>query len=298
MLDFIFTHKYFSGAMLAINLVLAGALVRKVTINTSRWIKDAMEGRDNRKTLYRSCISFIGHSIARRNKGLGKTNFYERAREKMKKSGYRGEYAVAVYLLLKYPVPVLLFALSFAANFPSVLEPLVAAGFAVLVLETVIGIERKKHSLRFQKHIYKIYKYLHSQISSGVRVTDAIKTVYEVIEDTSLKEILIQLAARYELTLDIDACLDEFKSNFGVSEAETLCVALKQGIMTGDNQELLARQEEVMFNKYFNYIQAETDSCRTRTTIAAALYTSIIVLMIAIPLFNDVTEAVGSIFAN
>jgi hypothetical protein len=110
--------------------------------------------------------------------------------------------------------------------------------------------------------------------------------------------MLLRLVARYELTLDIDTALEEFKSGFSVHEAETLCVALKQGIETGDNQELLARQEDVMFKKYFNYIQAETDSCKTRSMMAAMMFTAIVVILIVVPLFNDASEALGRIFEN
>jgi hypothetical protein len=161
-----------------------------------------------------------------------------------------------------------------------------------------VSARKKEVNLKFQRYIYKIYKYLHNQISSGIKVTDAIRSVYEIIDDRELKDIMMQMAASYELSLDIDKALLEFKSNFEAHEAETLCVALKQGILTGDNQELLARQEDIMFKKYFNYIQAETDSCKTRCVIAVVMFMSIVVVMISVPLFNDVSEALSRIFVN
>jgi Flp pilus assembly protein TadB len=165
-----------------------------------------------------------------------------------------------------------------------------------MIIELVVSANRKKHNLVFQRHIYKIYKYLHNQISSGIRVADAIKTVYEVIEDKKLRKIFIKMAASYELTLDIDTALQEFKSNYDAQEADTLSIALKQGIITGDNRELLARQEDIMFKKYFNYIQAETDNCKFRSAAAVALFCAIIVIMIAIPIIKDVIDAVDNIF--
>ena len=139
---------------------------------------------------------------------------------------------------------------------------------------------------------------MHNQISSGVKPTDAIRSVYEVIEEKELRSTLVRLAARYELTLDIDTSLDEFRADFDAHEAETLCIALKQGVDTGDNKELLARQEDVMFKKYFNYIQAETDSCRNRSIAAAAVFVSIVVVMIIVPMLNEMGQAVGKIFIN
>jgi len=165
-------------------------------------------------------------------------------------------------------------------------------------MELVVSSGRRKVNLRLQKYIYKIYKYLHNQISSGIKPTDAIRSVFKVTEDKELKGILVRLAARYELTLDIDSALEEFRANFDAHEAETLCIALKQGIETGDSKELLARQEDVMFKKYFDYIQAETDSCRNRSLAAAAVFVAIIVVMIIVPMLKDTGEAIGKIFIN
>lgn len=293
-IGFIIQFKYLSLGMLVSSFVLSRIIADKALAG-SRLINEAMGGRNEKKSLYGRCISFIKYSV-KEYENRKKSGFYDRIKVKMKRSGYKGEYAAVIYLLLKFAAPVFLFTVSFIANYPSVKKSLLLALLTFLIVDIVVKIEKKKHNMIFQKHIYKIYKYLHNQISSGVRVTDAVKTVYEVVEDNVLKEILIRLAARFELTLDIDASLDEFRMNFDLHEVETLCVALKQGVITGDNRELLARQEEVMFSKYFNYIQAETDGLRMRSTIVVAMFCAVIVIMIAVPLFKDVMNAVGHIF--
>lgn len=295
---FINNHRYFAVVMLFLDVFLIKMLIQKISIYINKHMNEAMGGRNERESLYKKCKTFVRQSIEQYERRGRQHGFYTRAREKMKKSGYRSEYAAVIYLLVKYAGSAALFITTFIVNFPGVAGASAAAVLVFLVVEAVVVGAKKKLSLKFQRYMYKIYKYLHNQISSGVKVTDAIKTVYEVIEDRELRGILVQLAARYELTLDIDVSLDEFRSNFDLQEAETLCVALKQGIVTGDNQELLARQEDVMFKKYFNYIQAETDGCKTRSAIAAALFTAVIVIMIMVPLFNDITEAVNKIFIN
>lgn len=263
----------------------------------NRYLHEALGGGD-RTSLYRRCADAVKLGIDRYEKRSRKTGPYRSARDKMKKAGYRGTYMPALYLFLKFCTPVLLFLVALPANYPSWVKPLLLAVSQVTILELVIAGSKKRLNLKLQKYIYKIYKYLHNQISSGVRVSDAVKSVYEIIEDRELRSVLIRVAARYELTSDIDASLDEFRSCFDSQEAETLCVALKQGIMTGDNRELLARQEDVMFKKYFNYIQAETDSCRFRSVLAMIMFVSIVVMMITVPLFKDAVDAVESIFVN
>jgi len=297
-ISFIRNHMLFTVIISALNFFIAKLIVEKINIRTSKETGEAMGGRNSRETFYHKCITLVRHSIKEYERRDKKSGFYIRAKDKMKKSGYRSEYAAALYLFFKYALTAALFIAVFIMNYPSMVQSFAIVILAISTIEFVVAGEKRRLNLKFQKYVYKIYKYLHNQISSGVKVTDAIKTVYEVIDDRELKGILIHLAARYELTLDIDTSLEEFKSNFVIQEAETLCVALKQGVMTGDNQEILTRQEDVMFKKYFNYIQAETDSCKMRSTVAAALFTSIIVIMIMVPLFNDVTSAVSKIFVN
>lgn len=295
---FAVNYKYFSIALILLNFFLVRTLIRRLNIRTNKMANEAFAGRDENKSLYKKCISLLKDSVEEYEKRDKKAGIYLRAKEKMKKSGYRSKYAPIIYLALKYILVPILFIASILTNYPNIVNPIVLAVGTLFILEAVVRSKRKKHNLKLQRYIYKIYKYLHNQISSGVKVSDAIKTVYEIIEDAELKRIMIQLAAIYELTLDIDAALKEFRSNFNVQEAETLCVAIKQGIMTGDNRELLARQEEVMFKRYFNYIQAETDSCRVRGTIACTMFVTAIVIMIVVPMLNDMKEAVSRIFIN
>ncbi len=282
----------------AINVILGIFLSKRLTIVGSKRVVEALGARNPGLSVYKRCSMFVQQGMEAWDKRLGKGKLYRRARVKLKRAGYRGEYAPVVYMLVKYALSGIVFIIAFCTNFPDLIRPIMSVILINSILENVVASNKRRVNLRFQKHIYKIYKYLHNQISSGVKPTDAIRTVYEVTDDNELRGILVKLAARYELTLDIDIAIEEFRSNFDTHEADTLCVALKQGIDTGDNKELLARQEDIMFKKYFNYIQVETDSCRTRSVAAAGVYVAIVVAMIIIPMLDEVGQAVGKIFIN
>lgn len=297
-MDFIKNNIQFTLLISILNIILVWRCIGRISTYFNSSIRESMAGRDDNKSLYSKCKILASQTIEKYKSNKKMCSFYLKACNKMKKSGYRNEYAAVYYLILKYIGGGMFFIVSFIINYPSIIKSIAAVALNTIVIEMIITARRKKLNMVFQKYVYKIYKYLHNQISSGVKATDAVKTVYMVINDTELRDILIQLAARYELTMNIDYCLEEFKSNFSTQEVETLCVAIKQGIITGDNQELLARQEGMMFKKYFNYIQAETDNCRFRIAVAAAVFIAIIVVMIAVPLYNDVTQAVSKIFIN
>jgi Flp pilus assembly protein TadB len=297
-LSFITVHKLLAGLLVCGNIAPAALAVKRISRLRGRRVAESMGAGNEKLSLYGKCLLFASQAVRSYDRRGKKAGIYVRAGIKLKKAGYTGEYAPAVYLLLKYAAIPLFFILSSVVNYPDLKGPVIGSLALTALIELVIASEKRKINLKLQRYIYKIYKYLHNQVSSGIKVTDAVKTVYEVIDDRELRGMLIRLAARYELTLDIDTALEEFKAGFAAHEAETLCVALKQGIETGDNQELLARQEEVMFKKYFNYIQAETDGCKTRSMLSAAMFTAIVVIMIVVPLFSDAAEAVGSIFFN
>lgn len=134
-----------------------------------------------------------------------------------------------IYIFVRYVVSAIVFVAALISNYPDIVRPIAAVVLLNSVTTAVVSSSRRKVNLRFQKHIYKIYKYLHNQISSGVKPTDAVRTVYETTDDRDIREVLIRVAARYELTMDIDSALEELRSNFDTHEAETLCLALKQG---------------------------------------------------------------------
>jgi len=279
--------------------VLFGLLLSKVKqIFGSKRVVKALGARNTSISLHRRCMMLVEQSMAACGKRFEKGGIYKKAMEKMRKAGYKGDHSAVLYLSVKYVASPAVFIVALVMNYPDVIRPLASLVLINALMEMVISSGKRKINLRFQKYIYKIYKYLHNQISSGVKPTDAVRSVYEVIDDKELKGILVRLAARYELTLDINTALKEFRSNFDAHEAETLCIALKQGIDTGDSKELLARQEDVMFKKYFNYIQAETDSCRNRCVGAAAVFVAIVVVMIIVPMVSEIGQAVGKIFIN
>ncbi len=284
--------------ILVLDIIAAVTAIKSLEHCRGIDIQDARGGRDDNLSLYRRCIRAVRQTAGTYGEKSRGKGIYVRALSKVKKAGYQSEYSAFVYLIVIYPLTAFFAVLALIINYPRLMPVVSVIVIFRLIPELVLVSGRKAINMKFQRYIYKIYKYLHNQVSSGVKVTDAIRTVYEVIDDRKLRNMFIRTAARYELTLDIDASLEEFRENFDVYEAEMLCTALKQGIETGDNKELLARQEDMMFKKYFNYIQSETDSCKNRSLLAVSMFTAVVVLMIIIPLINDMTDAVGRIFIN
>ncbi|HBQ64712.1 MAG TPA: hypothetical protein DD727_07295, partial [Clostridiales bacterium] len=154
---------------------------------------------------------------------------------------------------------------------------------------------RRKSKAKLERCIYRIYRYLSNQVSSGVHPMDALKTVYRIPRDTEIREWLISLSARLELTHDLEAAFQPFRERFRCMEVESLYTALYQGIHTGNAGDLLEKQEEYLFSKYMSRMQAETESSRYKAFFAALVFSSVLCILFAIPMIMQVGDAVNAI---
>lgn len=268
----------------------------KISVKNESLIKEAKGSRNKEKNYTRLIKNFKRKAIVIDKEGSNKEGIYKSIKIVLKRAGYKNEFAVFWYFLFQLILPLVLAIITaINRNIKTSTAVFLLLFFNVFYLIYKKG---KKVQKQLERDSYKIYKYLHNQISAGVKVTDAIKSVYEVIDDKELKDILIRFAARYELTLDIDESLKDFCSHFNTIESETLAVAIKQGVDTGDNQNILAQQEEVMFEKYLNYIQLETENAKKKATWSMIFFMLIIIIMILVPMAHDMQDAFRQIFYN
>lgn len=293
MKDLIYIAKnniIFCAIMLILNSFIIANVIIKLKAKQTRYGKEA-KGRRNKE---KSLIVKINKKIVQELED-DKESIYTKAKIKMKKAGYKSKYAALTYLVLKYMAPLLIFILAVIIYPEGFIRAIIAAILCYVAVEFFVYQRKLEINKKFQRHIYKLYKYLHNQISSGVTITEAIKTVYKIIDDKDIQMSLIRMAATYELTNDINIATEEITVEYDNQEAETLAVAIKQGITTGDDN-LLEQQEELMFSKYMNYIQAETDR-RVYVCLAAALaFAFIIVVMVSMPMIMQAITGIEEIF--
>lgn len=294
-ISFILEHKLFAFVIMVLNILIIQALYTKITILLNRNVNDAKADRGGKQT-FRKIKERINDTINNLERSEKKLDFYERAKRHVRRAGFRGKYAAVIYLFLKWIAPFLFAAVAFIHNYPDFKRPIIVAVLMFLFVEYAIWSGRMEMSRKFKNSVYRIYKYLNNQISSGVPIREAIASVYEIVSDKEISALLLKMGSLYIQLNDIDLALDDFKSNFNLQEADALAVAIKQGIDTGDNSNILERQERTMFKKYINHIQAETKAQSNFVIASALCFLSIIVIMIAIPMYNDTIDGLSKIF--
>jgi len=155
-------------------------------------------------------------------------------------------------------------------------------------------VKRKKRLIEF--YGYKIFKFLINQISSGILVSDAIKSMYRVVDEKHLRKTLIDVSAYYAKTSDLLVSLDILKERYKGMEVDTLCMAIEHGIYTGTNYDTLKKMEQLLFKRYINQIKLETRWRKKRSILSVLLLCSIMIFMIAIPVVKDMMDAFNQIF--
>jgi hypothetical protein len=228
---------------------------------------------------------------------LRKTSYFEKEKNKVVRAGFGEDKAVIVYIFIKYFFSIFLGIVGVITNYPDIYKGMLIFLIIFIASEFVVESEIKRNNRIFQKNAYKIYKFLNNQVSSGIRISEALKNLYMIIDDYNMKKVLIRFSAIYIQTTNIDLALKEFDKYYSTQESESLCICIKQGITSGDSSNLLMRQEEMMFSKYVNYIQMETEFQKQKGLICVTMLCIIIIIMIGVPLILDMNRAITSIFS-
>ena len=168
--------------------------------------------------------------------------------------------------------------------------------FIVVYRRWLIRYKVKKKRQIIEFNGYKIFKFLLNQISSGILVSDAIKSMYRIVEDLQLRQCLIDVSAYYSKTTDLTESLNILKEQYKSMEVDTLCIAIEQGIYTGTNYETLKRMEALLFKRYIYQIKLETKWRKKKSILSVLLLCMVMILMIAIPVVMDMMKAFNQIF--
>jgi len=300
-IDFVCRNKAAALILLLLNIMLARRIVYKIEVRLNRFAREALGiGSGIRKnTIYKNMLNrlirYVKLIINKDNRILN--IIIDSSRLIIKQAGFKNPYSLYIYIFFQYINPVIGFLLVILVR-KNFITAVLFGIFLFFACQNYVNTRKKDMVKKFEKHTYIIYKYLNNQISAGMRVADAIKSVYMIVTDKDIRSALVDLASRFELTNDIDACLLEFKQRFECEAAETLAVALKQGIETGNNSNIIARQEKKMFNRFIHQVKLETDMAKFRSFCAITMFCAIISIMVLIPLINDIKSSLSQILIN
>jgi len=182
----------------------------------------------------------------------------------------------------------------------SLYSPWLALAYVCLLM-ALVSYRRLRNERKKKRAIayygYKIFKFLINQTSSGIKVSDALQSLYQIVDDKTLRGCLIEVSASFNHTANLHQSLDVLRTCYQGLEVDSLCVAIEQGIETGCNFETLVKMEGLLFKKYVYQIQRESVLRKKRGILATLYLCIIVVLMVAVPVFMDMVTAFNQIFS-
>jgi len=297
MIDIFFINPYLGSLVLIISAIFTWFIVAKMYLVFNRYLLEA-KAKNQKLSAFEILKRRTVKILESYENGDKYSGFYSRARRTVKQSGYHSKFAAVIYIIFQFVIPIMVLLVFSLTQFPDVVPGIAMGVLTFLGVRICIIGARKEVESDYKRHAYKIYRYIHNQLAAGCDIHVAIKSLYLTGEGTKLSKPLTELSARYGRTLDIDESISAFKEYFKLDQVYSLCVALEQGVKTGDAVKLIARQEKTMFREYFNYVQADTDNRKKKQRIVIVILALIICTIIILPMFVDLGTAKNNIFGN
>jgi hypothetical protein len=148
----------------------------------------------------------------------------------------------------------------------------------------------------FSKQLYRIYKYLYLQSSSGMRGEDIIKSLHRIIYKQPLKDLLLKMSATVAQTHDIAYAIQQFRRHFNEEDGEMLMSIFETMRLSGLSKDAYMRLDQMMFQKYL--IQMGRDTQRIRRLYFYAVTSFIIAacLLLFLPIVDQMMKSAEIIF--
>lgn len=146
------------------------------------------------------------------------------------------------------------------------------------------------------KNFYRIYKYLYVQTASGARSEDILKSMYQIVDQVTLKKVMISMSAILAQTNDVEEALNYLRIKFNHEEGEILVGILKSITVSGLSQESFLRLDHMLFQKYLAQIRKDTTQIKRTYFYAIVCFTIAAAMIIFIPLLEQMLNSTNIIF--
>ena len=216
-------------------------------------------------------------------------------RRLLQRAGYQHAWALELYLLAQLALPVFLLLFGLLTH-PSPLVPLASAAGLAAWVDNIVRNRVRKRQQAFSRSLYKVYRFLESQIISGVAVTDALRGLPEAVREPVVGPVLVRFTAIFEVTCDIEQAFAVIRQSFSGQDVDLLQANIQQCLQTGVAGKSMQRMEELLFARYFSQMQAETNRVRHRLVWPAAASLVPVAVLFLYPLFHGALDALNTIY--
>lgn len=220
----------------------------------------------------------------------------DNSRARLSQAGFTNPSALKLYFASQYGIPVLTFLVGLISG-KQVLQPFAGSVLLAVLVNHLLKHRADERRKSFVRSLYKIYRFLDSQITSGIAVTDALRGLTQAVRDPVIDPALMQFTAVYEVTLDSEKAFDVLRRLFKSRECDLLAAHVHQCLQSGVAGKSIARMEELLFTRTYSLMQEETRRIRLRLTMIAAGGLVPLLVLFLYPMLHGAWTALQSIFS-
>lgn len=175
-----------------------------------------------------------------------------------------------------------------------------AGAFALMLVELVrrrnLHRRRRIFEARFNQNLYKIYRFLFTQLSAGLSPVEVLRHIHLAARDREMYAAMTAFSGAYFRTLNFERASKELLGRYPNKESEVLLTVLRQGIESGDSLDLIQRQEEVMTQRYLDAVALESERLQLNLILMIVASGGIVFAIMGIPLVVQMVKALESLF--
>lgn len=189
----------------------------------------------------------------------------EYTENKLEKCGNPLHLTAMSYWLLKTLIAVGLFfssmqihllGKSYSAN---IVTSILFAILGFYIVDIVNYFNNKDDINKIRLDLADVYDLINLQTMAGVNIGHALVEAYTVCKNKRLKKSLIKLAAKINLSKNIERALEDFNNEYNMPEIETFVVTIKECVDTGAYEETIDDQSSSLKTVNALYVERQTE---------------------------------------
>ncbi|MFL0251517.1 type II secretion system F family protein [Clostridium neuense] len=134
--------------------------------------------------------------------------------------------------------------------------------FAILgfyIVDIVNYFNNKDDINKIRLDLADVYDLINLQTMAGVNIGHALVEAYTVCKNKRLKKSLIKLAAKINLSKNIERALEDFNNEYNMPEIETFVATIKECVDTGAYEETIDDQSSSLKTVNALYVERQTE---------------------------------------
>lgn len=200
------------------------------------------------------------------------------------------------YTLLKIGFGILFF-IGLYVRFNNLIIGIIGIPIGFWLLDLVYKRSNKKDLDFIRLDLERVYNSLRFSIRSGESLGVALSNVYIVARRSArLRNALLRLAAKINMTADIEGALDDFKGRFNFDETNLFADSLKQALETGLVENVLEGQSIQLNRKNTEYINTQNEKIDKILFVYGGLIFAGAMALVFMITFGEVGNSLKQIF--